>query len=79
MVKDKNYSIIFTGHVDHGKSSVIGRLMHEAGALADGKFEEIQKACKNRLTSIDGTCDHIFNKIHMTRSINDFNIRILQR
>ena len=48
MVKDKNYSIIFTGHVDHGKSSVIGRLMHEAGALADGKFEEIQKACKNR-------------------------------
>ena len=48
MTKDKNCSVVFTGHVDHGKSSVIGRLMYETGTLADGKFNEVKKACENR-------------------------------
>jgi len=48
MTKDKDCSVIFTGHVDHGKSSVIGRLMYETGMLADSKFDEVKKACKHR-------------------------------
>lgn len=37
--------IVFTGHVDHGKSTVIGRLLADAGALPDGKLDEIKKFC----------------------------------
>ena len=29
--------IVIVGEVDHGKSTLIGRLLHEAGGLPDGK------------------------------------------
>jgi bifunctional enzyme CysN/CysC len=37
--------VVFVGHVDHGKSTLIGRILHDTGSLADGKVEEIKKAC----------------------------------
>lgn len=40
--------IVLVGHVDHGKSSLIGRLFHETNSLPDGKFEQIQKQCAKR-------------------------------
>ncbi|MCE5343061.1 MAG: GTP-binding protein [Eubacteriales bacterium] len=43
---DKNLSIVTVGHVDHGKSTVIGRLLADAGALPDGKLEQIRKNCE---------------------------------
>jgi len=39
-------TVVFVGHVDHGKSSVIGRLLHDAGALPDGKLERIKRKCE---------------------------------
>jgi bifunctional enzyme CysN/CysC len=33
--------VAITGHVDHGKSTLIGRLMYDTGSLPDGKAEEI--------------------------------------
>src|SRR5437763_4822300 len=36
--------IVFVGHVDHGKSTLIGRILHDTGSLAEGKIEQIQKA-----------------------------------
>ena len=30
-------SVVITGHVDHGKSTVIGRLLADSGALPDGQ------------------------------------------
>ena len=39
-------NIVTVGHVDHGKSTVIGRLLADAGALPDGKLEAIQENCK---------------------------------
>jgi bifunctional enzyme CysN/CysC len=37
--------IVFVGHVDHGKSTLIGRLLVETNSLPDGKMEAIRKAC----------------------------------
>jgi bifunctional enzyme CysN/CysC len=35
---------VFVGHVDHGKSTLIGRILHDTGSLPEGKIEEIKKA-----------------------------------
>jgi bifunctional enzyme CysN/CysC len=37
--------VVFVGHVDHGKSTLIGRILHDTGSLPPGKIEEIKKAC----------------------------------
>jgi bifunctional enzyme CysN/CysC len=38
--------IVFVGHVDHGKSTVIGRLLADTGALPQGKLEQIKAYCE---------------------------------
>ena len=38
--------LVFAGHVDHGKSTIIGRLLIETGNLPDGKLEAIRSYCK---------------------------------
>ena len=40
--------IVIVGHVDHGKSTLVGRLFHETGSLPDGKFEAIKAMCERR-------------------------------
>jgi bifunctional enzyme CysN/CysC len=40
--------IAIVGHVDHGKSTVVGRLLHETGNLPDGKVEAVAAMCKRR-------------------------------
>src|ERR1700751_4702615 len=37
--------VVFVGPVDHGKSTLIGRILHDTDSLAEGKIEMIQKAC----------------------------------
>src|SRR5262249_2691385 len=39
---------VIVGHVDHGKSSVVGRLFHDTGSLPEGKLEAIQAMCERR-------------------------------
>ncbi len=39
-------NIVTVGHVDHGKSTVIGRMLADAGALPEGKLEAIQESCR---------------------------------
>ncbi len=36
--------IVIVGHVDHGKSTLVGRLFHDTDSLPDGKIEAIRKA-----------------------------------
>lgn len=40
--------IVFVGHVDHGKSTLVGRLFHDTGSLPEGKLEQIQAVCQKR-------------------------------
>ena len=37
--------IVAVGHVDHGKSTVIGRLMADTGSLPDGKLDAVRAMC----------------------------------
>lgn len=40
--------IAVVGHVDHGKSTLVGRLLHEVGALPEGKLEAVEAMCRRR-------------------------------
>src|SRR5579871_92577 len=40
--------IVIVGHVDHGKSTLIGRLMSETGNLPDGKLEQLKAVSVRR-------------------------------
>jgi bifunctional enzyme CysN/CysC len=37
--------VVFVGHVDHGKSTLIGRILHDTDSLSEGKIEQVKKAC----------------------------------
>ena len=41
---DPKLKIVIVGHVDHGKSTLIGRLFHDTNSLPEGKVEQIRKA-----------------------------------
>ena len=38
--------IVFVGHVDHGKSTLIGRILEETGSLPEGKIEALRASCQ---------------------------------
>ena len=42
----EHMNIVIVGHVDHGKSTVIGRLLADTGALPQGKLEQIREMCR---------------------------------
>src|SRR6059058_5678469 len=37
--------VVFVGHVDHGKSTLIGRILSDTNSLPEGKLEQVQRAC----------------------------------
>lgn len=45
---DEVLNIVIVGHVDHGKSSFIGRLLYDIGEINDEKVNELKKASKKR-------------------------------
>ncbi|MGD0260767.1 MAG: adenylyl-sulfate kinase [Verrucomicrobiota bacterium] len=40
--------IVILGHVDHGKSTLVGRLFHDTGSLPEGRLEQLQRAAQRR-------------------------------
>ena len=41
-------AVCLAGHVDHGKSSLLGRLLHELDLLPDGKVAALEAASAHR-------------------------------
>ena len=40
--------VVFVGHVDHGKSTLIGRILSDTNSLPEGKLEQLQKIAERR-------------------------------
>ena len=38
-----NVNVVIIGHVDHGKSTLIGRLIYDSDSITEGRVEEIQE------------------------------------
>jgi bifunctional enzyme CysN/CysC len=43
---NEKMNIVVAGHVDHGKSTVIGRLLADTGSLPEGKLEQVRASCE---------------------------------
>lgn len=39
-------NIVIAGHVDHGKSTIIGRLLADTNSLPEGKLEQVKRTCE---------------------------------
>jgi sulfate adenylyltransferase large subunit len=54
-------SFVIVGHVDHGKSTLIGRLLYDTDSLAPDKIEEVKKASAEagRETEFAYLLDHL--------------------
>ncbi|MFO0766663.1 MAG: GTP-binding protein [Nitrospiraceae bacterium] len=44
----ENLNIVIVGHVDHGKSTLVGRLYADSGSLPEGKLEKVQAICRQQ-------------------------------
>jgi bifunctional enzyme CysN/CysC len=42
----RGLSLVVGGHVDHGKSTIIGRLLADSGSLPEGKLEAVRTMCE---------------------------------
>jgi len=40
--------IVMVGHVDHGKSTLVGRLIYDTGSMPTGKVDELRAVCARR-------------------------------
>lgn len=41
-------ALVLLGHVDHGKSTIVGRLLADTGTLPPGKIEELERVSRKR-------------------------------
>jgi small GTP-binding protein len=62
--------IVVVGHVDHGKSTLIGRLLHDSGALPDGRLEEIARSSHGDAIEWAFLMDHFHEEREQERTID---------
>lgn len=59
------FPVVILGHVDHGKSTLIGRLLNDTGRLPEGKLEELQAAARRRGTALEWA--HVTDALQLER------------
>jgi bifunctional enzyme CysN/CysC len=48
MTDSRQLRLVVVGHVDHGKSTLIGRLFYDTGSLPEGKYEQLVAIAQRR-------------------------------
>ena len=48
MAEKPHINLIFIGHVDHGKSTLVGRFLYDSGALAENEYRKIKEEAEAR-------------------------------
>jgi bifunctional enzyme CysN/CysC len=48
MTSPDQLRIVIVGHVDHGKSTLVGRLFADTGSLPEGRLEQLQASARRR-------------------------------
>lgn len=41
-------NVVFIGHVDHGKSTLVGRLLYDGGALSEQEYRKLEEEAKEK-------------------------------
>ncbi|HEY6837994.1 MAG TPA: GTP-binding protein, partial [Geobacteraceae bacterium] len=48
MAATEFFQVVFAGHVDHGKSTLLGRIYADSGSLPDGHLEKVRAICEKQ-------------------------------
>ena len=51
--QDAATPIVIVGHVDHGKSTLIGRLLYDTDSLPEGRVAQIIESSKKRGLTVE--------------------------
>lgn len=44
----ENFQVVFVGHVDHGKSTLLGRIYADTGSIPEGHVEKVKDICEKQ-------------------------------
>ena len=81
MAKGKPHmNIVFIGHVDHGKSTTVGRLLYDTGNIDEQAMRKLQKTPqttkknKNGGMGGRGAGNHVLDEILVPRCVDNCKI-----
>ncbi len=75
-MKKETVNLVIIGHLDHGKSTLIGRLLLNTNSLPYGKLEEIEKICgeSNKAAELSFLIDQLKEERLQNRTIETTQI-----
>ncbi len=48
MAEKQNLNVVFIGHVDHGKSTAVGRLLYDSGKLPETELKKAKDIAEKK-------------------------------